>query len=299
MTMLRSLSHALGRIAIAAALLIAVPAFAQDQVDINTAGESELEGLPGLGAATARRIVEYRDQNGPFQSVDELSGVKGISAATIEKLRALVTVGGATKPVGGVKLSAVRAESGGEPSGDQVKKLLERYKNEPTIREVQEAAGRFAEVHPEIMHSWRSRARAAALGPQIRGEYRYVSDADLTTRSGGEVTADSLTRGEGYQHRPLARAQWDLDRLIFNPDELRVSNEIVDLVRLRESVLDQVTKIYYERRRLQVDLDLTPPKDIAGRVRKELRLQELVADLDSMTGGFFSKKLIERGLDPY
>lgn len=279
-------------------LLAAVPAFAEGPIDLNTASEDELASLPGVGAATARRIVEYRQQNGPFQAVSDLENVKGIGSAVFERLKDGVTVGaGRTVGSTSVIVTGVTAQEG-EASPAAVKKLLSRYKEEPSVRGVQEAAMRYAEVHPELIQSWRTRSRLAALGPQIRGEYRYVYSIDQRGREGGG-TAPTLQDDEGYEHRPTARAQWDLDRLIFNPDELRVSNEIVDLVRLRESVLDQVTKIYFERRRLQVDLDLTPPKDIAGRVRKELRLQELVADMDSLTGGYFSKKLTESGLDPY
>jgi hypothetical protein len=186
-------------------------------------------------------------------------------------------------------------ESAPAPASDsaQVRKLLDKYKAEPTVREVQEAAGRYAEVHPEVMQSWRSRARKAAAAPQFRAEYRNVRAADERQV---ESSTNSITTNNTLEHRPLVRAQWDLDRLVFNPDELRVANQTVDLVRLRESVMDQVTKLYFERRRLQVENDLAPAADIAGKVRKELRLQELVADIDGLTGGFFSKKLAEAGV---
>jgi competence protein ComEA len=55
-------------------------------VDLNAAGASELETLPGLGPALAQRIVEYRDVNGPFTSVDELADVSGITAHLQEEL---------------------------------------------------------------------------------------------------------------------------------------------------------------------------------------------------------------------
>jgi hypothetical protein len=176
----------------------------------------------------------------------------------------------------------------------QTKKLLDKYKAEPSVRDVQEAASRYAEVHPELIQSWRSRARLAASAPQFRAEYRTVNSAD--NRQVESTSSPSITTNNTVEHRPLVRAQWDLDRLVFNPDELRVANQTVDLVRLRESVMDQATKLYFERRRLQVENDLAPAADIAGRVRKELRLQELVADIDALTGGFFSKKLAEAGI---
>ena len=59
-------------------------------IDINTAGEEVLVGLPGIGPVLAERIVEYRAVNGPFTSVEAIVGVKGIGPAKLEKLRARV-----------------------------------------------------------------------------------------------------------------------------------------------------------------------------------------------------------------
>ncbi len=72
-------------------VLLALPVWAQ--VDINTATQSELESLPGIGPTKARAILEYRRQHGPFQSVDELAKVKGIGPATVERLRSEVIAG--------------------------------------------------------------------------------------------------------------------------------------------------------------------------------------------------------------
>ncbi|MBU1672064.1 MAG: helix-hairpin-helix domain-containing protein [Actinobacteria bacterium] len=61
-------------------------------VNINTAGETELETLPGVGPALAARIIEYRNSKGPFSSVDELDDVEGIGPARLESLKDLVTI---------------------------------------------------------------------------------------------------------------------------------------------------------------------------------------------------------------
>jgi competence protein ComEA len=65
----------------------------QTQININTASVSELDVLPGIGEVTAQRIVDFREQNGPYRSIDDLVHVQGISTRTIEALRDLVTVG--------------------------------------------------------------------------------------------------------------------------------------------------------------------------------------------------------------
>ncbi|MGC3971065.1 MAG: helix-hairpin-helix domain-containing protein [Pirellulales bacterium] len=56
-------------------------------VDVNTAAVPELIELPGVGQAIAERIVEYRKQNGPFETVDELQNVTGIGPKTLEAIR--------------------------------------------------------------------------------------------------------------------------------------------------------------------------------------------------------------------
>lgn len=61
-------------------------------VNINVASVEELTTLPGIGPALASRIVEYRESQGLFRSVEDLKQVKGIGEATLEKLRDLITV---------------------------------------------------------------------------------------------------------------------------------------------------------------------------------------------------------------
>jgi competence protein ComEA len=57
------------------------------RIDLNQATWMELIQLPGVGQALAERIIQYRDDHGPFQSVEELDDVSGIGPKTIEKLR--------------------------------------------------------------------------------------------------------------------------------------------------------------------------------------------------------------------
>ena len=62
-------------------------------VNLNTATQRELEDLPGIGAATAARIVEYRQKKGPFKKIEELMNVQGIGEKSFLKLKPQITVG--------------------------------------------------------------------------------------------------------------------------------------------------------------------------------------------------------------
>ena len=75
---------------------VALAAGAAERVDINAANAAELAtGLVGIGQSKAEAIVDYRESNGPFKSADDLSLVKGIRPATIEKNRDRIGVGAA------------------------------------------------------------------------------------------------------------------------------------------------------------------------------------------------------------
>lgn len=62
------------------------------QVDLNQATLSDLEALPGIGPKLAQRVIEHRDENGPFRSVDDLRQVKGIGRKKFDRLRPHVLV---------------------------------------------------------------------------------------------------------------------------------------------------------------------------------------------------------------
>ena len=65
-----------------------------DKLDINTATARQLQHLPGVGPVLAQRIVTYREANGPFQTVSELSKVDGIDLLILERIMDYIYAGG-------------------------------------------------------------------------------------------------------------------------------------------------------------------------------------------------------------
>ena len=97
--MTRLITASLAGALLAVLLLSATPAGAEGApVNINTASASELAGLQGIGPAKAQAIVDHREKNGQFKSVDDLKLVRGIGDKMLEQLRPQLTVDG--KPGG-------------------------------------------------------------------------------------------------------------------------------------------------------------------------------------------------------
>jgi general secretion pathway protein K len=87
--------------------------FALAAVDLNTATVEQLSTLKGIKAKKATAIVEYRQKNGAFKSVDDLKNVPGIGQKTVDKLRSELTVGGAApaaQPKAAPKPAASKAD---------------------------------------------------------------------------------------------------------------------------------------------------------------------------------------------
>jgi len=62
------------------------------RINVNTADSDALQRLPRVGPVIAQRIIEHRQEHGPFKAVDDLVKVSGIGEKTLERLRPLVTV---------------------------------------------------------------------------------------------------------------------------------------------------------------------------------------------------------------
>ena len=63
-----------------------------EKVNINTATQEELDTLPGIGPSIASKIIDYREQNGKFNSIEEIKEVSGIGDAKYEKIKASITI---------------------------------------------------------------------------------------------------------------------------------------------------------------------------------------------------------------
>jgi len=172
------------------------------------------------------------------------------------------------------------------------------YKDEPSISDVQEAAIRYAEVEPGKIREWRDRAAKKAWLPQVSiGIDRNTTD--LWHWEGGSTTKsddDVLRRGKDSVEWDVSLS-WDLSELIWNDDQTSIDVRSRLMVQLRDDILDEVTKMYFERIRVKMEIDELSIEDRKKRAEKELKIKELTAYLDGLTGGYFSRQ-VKNSLDP-
>jgi hypothetical protein len=140
-----------------------------------------------------------------------------------------------------------------------------------------------------------SRSSPSALAPTLElfggigGDRSYALDWDETFTSGLERTFLDRRRERERDFDAGARLIWQLGGAIYHPEEIDASREAREWLELRDEVLDEISQLYFERRRAL--LDLARERDAHLAARLSLRASELAAGLDAWTGGWFSAQL--------
>lgn len=163
-----------------------------------------------------------------------------------------------------------------EVTPEQVERALRAYAHEPSLAELVEAARQAPGLDDASLRRLRRRMRRAALLPVlvVRGRRGRTEDLDedLNLQVDDDLSGDLELR-------------WQLEHLVASDDELAILREERARARDREGRIRLVIVAYYERRRLQLERDLSGQADLHG----EVRILELASLLDALTGGAFSR----------
>ncbi|MFQ5900578.1 MAG: WD40/YVTN/BNR-like repeat-containing protein [Thermodesulfobacteriota bacterium] len=251
--------------------------------------------LDGVYAATDRGVFRYSRDTKSWEEI-----YKGITSIEIrflafdpDKYQTLwaAAEGGIFKTV---KEPSNEVRQKTTPETEKIETI---FANEPSIREIQEAAIRYAEVHPEKIERWRKAAKRKAWLPDLKVSYDKDKDTDwqsstyFYSTSKEKYTDDDITEGRDYAWAWSVSLTWELGDLLWNNDQTSIDTRSRLMVQLRDDVLNEVTRLYFERKRLLVDILFSPPENIKAKVERELRLQELTADIDALTGFYLSRRL--------
>jgi hypothetical protein len=253
-------------------------------------------GAGRLWIATDGGIVEARRWEGPWRRARPPAGLAPsfAFAGDDERILALgsrgLLEGSAGAGEAGAEGERAVPAAGSLAPGD----YLWRLRSEPSIQQVHGAALRWLELGPERMASLRRGVDRRGWLPDVlvrggagRGHSRRLLEDQ--TQSSGVVYGlfdREIDRETSYDGGIVL--EWSLGDLVYHPEALDVAREAREVIELRDEVLDEVTQLYFERRRTLLALRASAA-DPAELARLRLRADELAAGLDAWTGGFFSR----------
>ena len=262
---------------------------------INTLTESEQT----FYAATDRGIFQWDRSQSAFKDISD-----GLESKEVKSLfydaRTDTLLAGTRKGLFKFEHPEFDAQSLFTTVGEQDRSLviartnqfLKLFDVEPTIREIQNAAIKYGEVHPKKIEQWRSAAARKAWFPTLSAHRSLNSNQNVDLDRGGTGDADKFIIGPDEKSNDwYVGASWNLDELIWNGDQTSIDTRSRLMVELRDDILTEVTHLYYERRRVQVDMAMSPAVDMPLWLEKQIRLEELTAGIDALTGGYLSDHL--------
>ena len=257
------------------------------RIPLNSASAVQLAELADVEPAEAEAIVTLRTNRGRIANMEELRIIPGMDEPTLANLRRSTSI----------EVSAPTATGKVYTTPDEV---LAEFATDPPIQGVQEWTNDYAQTSPELVRRWLRQSVAFAALPQLDLDfdfdtgydsgYQYYVTSGLPQPTTPEddlfPALDDAGKDQGQNYG--VSLSWDLNELIMSSERIRVISEIQDVVKLRDKILGEVTRLYFERRRLQVDMLLNPKADMNGQIKDQLKLLEMTANLDAYTGGRFS-----------
>jgi len=175
-----------------------------------------------------------------------------------------------------LKCSYSDVDDGEEMKNDGV---FYKFNDEPTVQEVQRMAINYGEVSNRKIQDWRRKAAVKAALPTLSFGYNN----NVYGSSKGEYSV-------GPNDWDFS-VSWDLSELIYNSDQTSIDTRSKLMVELRNDILSEITRLYFERRKLQIEVLTLKDLSEKGALEKKMRVLELTAMIDRLTGGAFSKDL--------
>ncbi|MFT5207770.1 MAG: hypothetical protein ACI9CF_001530, partial [Candidatus Omnitrophota bacterium] len=183
---------------------------------------------------------------------------------------------------------------------NQKKILLESYfLYEPSINELQNIAMHYAEVHPDKIDSWRKMAKQKAWFPKIGVGFDMGIDQTVELDRGGTNDPDQFIFGPNEEDKQWnVDMSWDLSELIWSSDQTSIDARSRLSTQLRDEILTRLTRLFFAKKRLQMEALLNPNQSISAIIETEMRIKEYIADIDALTGGYYSQVLSRKKLSP-
>ncbi len=263
--------------------------------------EHVVDAENGLFAATDRTVFRFRESDGVWFPVFEGAGTGRINfmySDRVEDERRRLWV------ACGEEVYMSYLDGDGEIVFEMKDPGSEVFiRPEPSVIEVQRMAIEYAEVSPDKIRSWRNAARWKALMPKLSTGFgedrgRDVEIYTSATTSYHYIGPEEVSGGWDVD------LSWDLSDLIWNEAQTSIDVRSKLMVQLRNEILQEVTRLYYERKRIINDVETAYTGKGRGKGKEDskghraqssqeklIRIEELTAHIDALTGGRFSEAL--------
>lgn len=177
---------------------------------------------------------------------------------------------------------------------------------EPSVVEVQKQALKFASLPTDKDYKrYRLQTRVRNLIPRVAIDLNdtgtntnYLelgkginTDVSLNNQFDSDRTTRYQKDGKSFKQLSLL---WNTNDFIYDNDIKEILSQARLTANIRENLLDDVTRIYFQRRKLQLESILLPPTDLKDKLGKNLTISELSGQLDSRTGGWFTQEIERR-----
>jgi hypothetical protein len=196
--------------------------------------------------------------------------------------RALLLAALATPPPSATRPAIALAQAPPDAREEAARLLGRALAGEPRVEAVQRAAAARAGVGRDEAEGWRRRARLSALVPRVSAQYRHDERSYRVAGLASTSEVDYVRDAPG--DTVSVRLDWSLDGLVLGREELAAAAAAQRAQAHRQRAVDRATHLYYERVRLRLALAASPPADARERAELELRIEEVTAELDALTG---------------
>lgn len=178
-----------------------------------------------------------------------------------------------------VLLLAATSVAAQDISAREVHAALAHQRGEPDVQEVVSAVLRHSQIDPARADAAMERARLSGLLPMVRAGLRQGTGYDFLTRQSDTTGTSSVTSAQDLAF--IGQLTFRLDRLLYAADERTLLRESRAAAERRLELMAEVVRLYFERRRLLVEIALTGETDI----EHEARIAEIDALFGVLSGG--------------
>lgn len=195
-------------------------------------------------------------------------------------------------PVAGVLPQEIYVPSPVEPSTETYSLFQKLIALEPSAREIQKAVIEYTHTSNDKFDRWHKFSRLKSLLPTFSFGKDFSESNNIDLDRGSTSTPDVYINGpEDIDQSWSADIRWDFSDLIWSSSQTSIDSREKITADFRQELLSEVTKIYFERRRLQTNIIFQFSETKRLFLEELLQIDELTALLDAMTDGFMSERL--------